>query len=284
MQTCEETGRGHNIPEKSPKQLCGMSSPGVIRRHFFSYDDAFDVAPHSPPNDFTDCVTWKNPVIPEHTFRHLEESHTSDVIVTRSPAVKTKSSSMMTSLMIKLAQDNRQRTESHQDGPGRRRGQTVAKLKMPSGDFKGDNVSTSAQSTPSCTPSVTPNVSPQPSPAICRRSQLSPVPVQPNNREMGGNEGAGGDRWTFFASTRSVVQNSTSDPGSKSSSSGPFTLQSYFGVQKSSTLEGMKTQVSLTVEDPINQAHITDAGDGKVVQRPHKLKPRDMNILTPSGF
>jgi len=105
---------------------------------------------------------------------------------------------------------------------------------------------------------------------------------------MGGNEGSGGggggERWSLFGSSRPVVQKSSTDPGSESP--GGFTLQSYFGVQKSTTLEEMKSQVSL---DPSASFHapkieITDLDGKKALPRPHKLKHRDMNILTPSGF
>ncbi|CAL8355233.1 unnamed protein product [Merluccius merluccius] len=197
---------------------------------------------------------------------------------------------------------------------------TLPKLRMPSGDFKEDRPTTSCQSTPcgtpavtpSVTPSVTPCVSPHSSPLIPRRSWfgstslLTPPELSSPNPsvDMGGNEGGGGiggggggggggvgDRWNFFGS-RSVVQKSPTDPGSDT---GPvtslwnagFTLQSYFGLQKSTTMDAIKTQVHLKVEDP---AHFmtpkTDSGveARNVAQRPHKLKPRDMNVLTPSGF
>lgn len=53
---------------------------------------------------------------------------------------------------------------------------SVQKLRMPSGDFKEDRLTTSAQSTPSGTPSVTPSVtpcaSPHSSPALSRRYAL----------------------------------------------------------------------------------------------------------------
>uniref|UniRef100_W5K652 Putative monooxygenase p33MONOX n=1 Tax=Astyanax mexicanus TaxID=7994 RepID=W5K652_ASTMX len=103
---------------------------------------------------------------------------------------------------------------------------------------------------------------------------------------MGGNEGGGRglDRWSLFGA-RPVVQKSPTDPGSDSSTSG-FSLQSYFGVPKSTTLDGIKTQVNLSVEDPANfkSAKIDVGGvEGKKAP-PHKLKHRDMNILTPSGF
>ncbi|XP_038868562.1 putative monooxygenase p33MONOX [Salvelinus namaycush] len=139
------------------------------------------------------------------------------------------------------------------------------KLRMPSGDFKEDRLSTSAQSTPcgtpSGTPSVTPSVSPHASPILNRRSwfnSLSPAPFlttpelgSPNfSPEMGGNEGggAGGERWSFFGTSRPVVQKSSTDPGSETNTG--FTLQSYFGVPKSNTMEGIKTQVNLMVDDP----------------------------------
>ncbi|KAL0974016.1 hypothetical protein UPYG_G00214280 [Umbra pygmaea] len=174
------------------------------------------------------------------------------------------------------------------------------KLRMPSGDFKEDRLTTSAQSTPSVTPTVTPSVSPYASPTINRRSwfnNLSPaaVPDTPkrcscNSIEMGGNEGGGstgGERWSFFGTSRPVVQKSTTDPGSESNTG--FTLQSYFGVTKSNTLEGIKTQVNLMVDDPAKfsppKIEISSDDSKRPNQtRPHKLKPRDMNVLTPSGF
>ncbi|MED6262683.1 hypothetical protein ATANTOWER_023941 [Ataeniobius toweri] len=172
---------------------------------------------------------------------------------------------------------------------------------MPSGDFKEDRLSTSAQSTPSCTPpvtpSVTPSVTPLSSPAVNRRNwfQLSsnpylaaPEPNRPNPiTDMGGNEGGGGglDKWNFFG-TRSVVHKSPTDPGSETSTG--FSLQSYFGLQKSSTMDGTNTQINLKVEDPANfippKIEISDTEPKLVSPRPHKLKPRDMNVLTPSGF
>lgn len=58
--------------------------------------------------------------------------------------------------------------------------------------------------------------------------QLSPTPLlatpehSPNpTTDMGGNEGKGGERWTFFG-TRSVVHKSPTDPGSESSTGGTF--------------------------------------------------------------
>uniref|UniRef100_A0A3B3W056 Putative monooxygenase p33MONOX n=2 Tax=Poecilia TaxID=8080 RepID=A0A3B3W056_9TELE len=104
---------------------------------------------------------------------------------------------------------------------------------------------------------------------------------------MGGNEGGGGgglDKWNFFG-TRSVVHKSPTDPGSETST---FSLQSYFGLQKSSTMDGTNTQISQKVEEPAKfmppKIEISDTESKRVSPRPHKLKPRDMNVLTPSGF
>lgn len=67
-----------------------------------------------------------------------------------------------------------------------------------------------------------------------------------------------------------------------------FSLQSYFGLQKSSTMDGTNTQINLKVEDPAHfmppKIEISSIDPKRVPPRPHKLKPRDMNVLTPSGF
>ena len=64
-----------------------------------------------------------------------------------------------------------------------------------------------------------------------------------------------------------------------------FSLQSYFGLQKSSTMETISTQVNLKVEDPAKFMPPKMGMEAKTPPtRPHKLKPRDLNVLTPSGF
>ncbi|MCJ8733755.1 hypothetical protein PDJAM_G00227170 [Pangasius djambal] len=120
------------------------------------------------------------------------------------------------------------------------------------------------------------------------RSSPPPTPAAiTSGVSMGGNEGGGRgpDRWSLFGA-RPTVQKSPTDPGSDSSTSGGFSLQSYFGLQKSTTLDGIKTQVNLAVEDPASfkspNLEVTGV-EGKKASA-HKLKHRDMNILTPSGF
>lgn len=67
---------------------------------------------------------------------------------------------------------------------------------------------------------------------------------------------------------------------------GGFTLQSYFGVQKSNTMDAIKTQINLTVEDPakFNSPKMEMSGEEGKKTSCHRLRHRDMNILTPSGF
>ncbi|TSO15279.1 putative monooxygenase p33MONOX [Bagarius yarrelli] len=103
---------------------------------------------------------------------------------------------------------------------------------------------------------------------------------------MGGNEGGGrgGDRWSLFG-VRPIVQKSPTDPGSDSSS-GSLSLQSFFGLQKSSTLDSIQSQANLAGEDPANlkPPKLEVSGDEAKKTSALKLKHRDMNILTPSGF
>ncbi|KAJ8015295.1 hypothetical protein DPEC_G00024650 [Dallia pectoralis] len=239
------------------------------------------------------------------------------------PVVKANASSLMNTLMIKHTQESLQRFELQagltEAGYTPHKGLSAEetqfhllaekprpKLRMPNGDFKEDRLTTSAQSTPcgtpTVTPCVTPNVSPHTSPIVNRRSwfnHLSPAPIIGPSQlssfktfDMGGNEGGGGgtggEMWNFFGTSHPVVQKSSTDPGSETNAG--FTLQSYFGVTKSNTLEGIKTQVNLMVDDPskFNPPKIELSG---VIEnkrppqtRPHKLMPRDMNVLTPSGF
>ncbi|XP_068069397.1 putative monooxygenase p33MONOX [Danio rerio] len=103
---------------------------------------------------------------------------------------------------------------------------------------------------------------------------------------MGGNEGGGrgGERWSFFG-VRPIVQKSPTDPGSETNTPGGFPLQSFFGLQKSNTMDALKTQINLSVEDPANfkSPKIEMSGE-EAKKTSHRLRHRDMNILTPSGF
>ncbi|KAM9835647.1 putative monooxygenase p33MONOX [Syngnathus typhle] len=308
--------------------LGALSYPIGLTRHNMCYDDQMDIPMHSPPADFAVNSLWTDPVVPNHKFRKsAEESEKCGKMITAGlePAkfplrvVKAKASSFMSSLTIKQTQENLQSFE-HQAGLidtgytphkglsaeetrfRRLADGTHPKLRMSIGDLKDDRLTTSAQSTPSgtpcvtpsVTPSVTPCVSPLASPAVTRRSwfQRSPAPFltpldsnSPNHTaDMGGNQG-GEDTWSFFG-TRSVVQKSPTHPGSEPNTG--FSLQSYFGLQKSSTIAGTGGQDSLTVGDTTSfmppKIEIAGVDPQQPPPRPHKLKPRDMNVLTPSSF
>ncbi|KAI5624893.1 putative monooxygenase p33MONOX, partial [Silurus asotus] len=104
---------------------------------------------------------------------------------------------------------------------------------------------------------------------------------------MGGNEGGGRgtDLWSLIG-VRPTVQKSPTDPGAESNTSGGFSLQSYLGLQKSTTLDSIKTQGNLGVENPPDLKSSKQEATGPEGRKlsVHKLKPRDMNVLTPSGF
>ena len=67
-----------------------------------------------------------------------------------------------------------------------------------------------------------------------------------------------------------------------------FALQAYRGAQKPSAIEVMKAQATRLADDNTAQKATPPVMEIPAVEerkrRPHKLKPRDMNILTPSGF
>jgi len=69
---------------------------------------------------------------------------------------------------------------------------------------------------------------------------------------------------------------------------GGFALQSYKGAQKPTPMEVMKAQATRLAEDPNfkppPKMEIPTMEGKRQVTRPHKLKHRDMNVLTPSGF
>ncbi|XP_051513506.1 putative monooxygenase p33MONOX [Myxocyprinus asiaticus] len=122
--------------------------------------------------------------------------------------------------------------------------------------------------------------------AIARKSQ-SKISSVITSVSMGGNEGGGqgGERWNLFR-VRPIVQKSPTDPGSETNTPGGFTLQSYFGVQKSKTMDAVKAQVNVMVEDPANfqSTKMEMSGEEGKKTSCHRLRHRDMNILTPSGF
>ncbi|XP_078143027.1 putative monooxygenase p33MONOX [Centroberyx gerrardi] len=237
----------------------------------------------------------------------------------RSPGVvKAKASSIiMNSLITKQTHDSMYRFEQragltdtgytphkgltaeetryHQRMP-----ESFHKLQIQSMEAREERHNSSAQSTPSSTPHSSPKQQ--------RRSWLNSTGSElsgSSNTSVdlgggdaaaagGGGEGAGGggggvvERWSVFG-PRPLVQKSTSDLGSDPTAAG-FALQAYRGAQKPTPMEVMKAQATRLADDPAAQKVAPPKMEIPTVEgrrqgaRAHKLKPRDMNILTPSGF
>ncbi|KAL4631329.1 putative monooxygenase p33MONOX [Arapaima gigas] len=292
----------------------GMSLPIGMTRRALSYDEALEAPLGSPPSDISVNILWRKPVIPERKFQRLAEEAEDESFMTHAASydaavaknsvsvVKAKASAViMSSLMTVHTQESIQKFEQHAGLTGTvytpHKGLTAEetryhrmseKLKVPGGDSKEGRKAVSAPTTPSATPNITPHNSPKlncrswfshSSTAFLTSSELGSLIT---STEMGGNQGGGGsfDRWSFFGS-RSMVQKSSTDPGGLS-------LQSHQGGQDSATMESVKSQVTRMAEGPVNlstpKIEISSLEGKRQMPRSHKLKPRDMNVLTPSGF
>ncbi|XP_063303392.1 putative monooxygenase p33MONOX [Pelobates fuscus] len=291
------------IEHSSGGLLGKMSLPIGMHRRAFSYDDALeDTAPMTPPpSDLCSNTLWRKPVIPERKYKMLSKVEDGDnnmpppalpnsSSIEKAPVVKAKATSViMNSLMTKHTQESIQRFEQQaglrdagytphkgltaEETKYHRVAEALHKLKMQSGDSTDERQSSSAQSTPCSTPSS--------SPKQMRRSWFSQgsttsLPVG----EITSSESGGADKWSIFGPR--AVQKSTTDPGG-------FTVQSYKGAQKPTPMELMRAQANRIADDPaaFKPPKIempSFATDKKKIPRGHNLQPRDMNILTPTGF
>ncbi|XP_068133214.1 putative monooxygenase p33MONOX [Hyperolius riggenbachi] len=288
------------IEHGSSGLLGKMSLPIGMHRRAFSYDDALDdLSPMTPPpSDLCTNTLWRNPVIPERKYQKLSKVEDGDnsmpppalphsSSLEKVPVVKAKATSViMNSLMTKHTQESIQRFEQQaglrdagytphkgltaEETKYHRVAEALHNLKMQSGDSSEERQSSSAQSTPTSTPGS--------SPKQMRRSWFS----QGSTTSLPGGELQGGDadKWSIFGPR--TVQKSTTDPGG-------FTVQSYKGAQKPTPMELMRAHANRIVDEPVKLKPpeiemppiITDNKKGP---RGHNLKPRDMNILTPTGF
>ncbi|CAB1315872.1 unnamed protein product [Coregonus sp. 'balchen'] len=153
-----------------------------------------------------------------------------------------------------------------------------------------DKQTSSAQSTPNSTPQSSPKqkrrgwFTSQSSTASVTSSDLSTS--SNTSVDMGAGEGGGAvERWGMFR-PRPVVQKSTTDPGMDNANTDILICVAL----KPTPMEVMKAQATRLADDPAvdKQAppkmEIPTMEGSRRSARPHKLKPRDMNILTPSGF
>ncbi|XP_055004303.1 putative monooxygenase p33MONOX isoform X2 [Boleophthalmus pectinirostris] len=293
----------------------GMKLPIGMTRRALSYDDNLEAPMSTPPHDISINNLWRRPVIPERKFTHLAEEDESslatrsalDSAPPRPPAiVKTKASSLIVnSIITKHTHDSmskfEQRAGLSDTGYTPHKGLTaeetkhhhrlpeaLQKLQIQSLEPREDKQSSSTQSTPSTTPHS--------SPRHQRRgwfqsagSEASITSSSNSSVDLGPVESAGGvvERWSVFG-PRPVVHKSTSDVGSEATSAG-FALQAYRGAQKPTPMEVMKSQATRLADPTPQQVNppkleIPTVEGRKQGSRPHKLKHRDMNILTPSGF
>ncbi|NXT77902.1 P33MX monooxygenase, partial [Zapornia atra] len=213
--------------------------------------------------------------------------------VNKVPVVKAKATHIiMSSLITKQTQESIQRFEQQaglrdagytphkglttEETKYHRVAEAVHKLKMQSGEMtKDDRQTSSAQSTPSSTPHSSPK---HKSRGWFSQGSSSSITGQDFAVEAGGDK-LPSERWSLFGPK--AIQKSTNDPGG-------FTIQSYKGAQKPSPMELMRAQAARMPEDPATfkppRMDIPVPEGRKQSPRPHSIKPRDLNVLTPTGF
>ncbi|KAM9311034.1 putative monooxygenase p33MONOX [Gastrophryne carolinensis] len=275
-----------------------MSLPVGMHRRAFSYDDALeDTSPMTPPpSDMCTNTLWRNPVIRESKYQKLSKVEDGDIgmpppalpqssSTEKAPVVKAKATSViMNSLLTKHTQESIQRFEQQaglrdagytphkgltaEETKYHRVAEALHKLKMQTGESTEERQTSSTQTTPCSTPNTSPK-------QIRSRSWFS----QSSTGSLSGGDFQSTD-WGILGPR--AVQKSTTDPGG-------FTVQSYKGAQKPTPMELMRSQANRIADDPITlkppkiDMPPLDTANKKT-SKVHNLKPRDMNILTPTGF
>ncbi|XP_021175309.2 putative monooxygenase p33MONOX isoform X1 [Fundulus heteroclitus] len=309
-----------DLPAIEGSGMGGMKLPIGMTRRALSYDDNLEAPMSTPPHDISINNLWRRPIIPERKFSQLAEEDeggpvrraaAQDSALFKAPAVvKTKASSIiMNSLITKQTQESMYKFEqtagltdtSYTPHKGltaeetrhhHRVPESLQKLQIQSLEAREEK-SSSAQSTPSNTPHSSPKQQ--------RRgwfgSASSEISSSNSSVDMGGGGGGGGggdpvaggavERWGVFG-PRLPVQSSTADPGPDGSAAAGFAIQAYRGAQKPTPMEVMKSQATRLADNPQRvsppKMEIPTVEGRRQGARPHKLKHRDMNILTPSGF
>ncbi|KAM9780849.1 putative monooxygenase p33MONOX isoform 1-T1 [Syngnathus typhle] len=309
-----------DLPALEGPGMGGMKLPVGMTRRALSYDDNLEAPMSTPPHDINITNLWRRPVVPERKFNHLAEedegvavgqSKVLDSASSRSTGVvKTKASSLiLNSLITKQSHDSMYKFEekagltdtSYTPHKGltaeetrhhHRMPESFQKMQIQSMEAREERQNSSAQSTPS----TTPHTSPKQQRRTWFSSTSSDVSVSSSNSSVdlvGGDGGGGGvlERWGVFG-PRPPVHKSTSDLGTDPIVPAGFALQAYRGIHKPSAAEVMKSQAATRLADgpdaqraaALPRMEIPTAEGRRQGARPHKLKPRDMNILTPSGF
>ncbi|XP_061045938.1 putative monooxygenase p33MONOX isoform X1 [Eubalaena glacialis] len=300
--------RQPEVPALEPSGPLGkMSLPIRMYRRAFSYDDALeDPTPMTPPPSDMGSIPWK-PVIPERKYQHLAKVEEGEASVSsralpsaidgadKVPVVKAKATHViMSSLITKQTQESIQRFEQQaglrdagytphkglttEETKYLRVAEALHKLKLQSGEItREEKQPASTQSTPSSSP----HSSPKQKPRGWFTSGSSTALPGPNLSTMDSGSGekdrSSADKWSLFG-PRSLQK----------SDSGGFAIQAYKGAQKPSPMELIRTQATQMAEDPAvfkpPQMDIPVIEGKKQLPRAHNLKPRDLNVLTPTGF
>ncbi|XP_043454209.1 putative monooxygenase p33MONOX isoform X1 [Prionailurus viverrinus] len=302
--------RQPEVPALEPSGPLGkMSLPIGMYRRAFSYDDALeDPTPMTPPPSDMGSIPWK-PVIPERKYQHLAKAEEGEASVSspamtmssatdsvdKAPVVKAKATHViMNSLITKQTQESIQRFEQQaglrdagytphkglttEETKYLRVAEALHKLKLQSGEItREEKQPASAQSTPSSTPHSSPK---QKSRGWFTSGSSTALPGPnpgPMDSASGDKDRNLADKWSLFG-PRSLQK----------SESGGFATQAYRGAQKPSPMELIRAQATRMAEDPATfkppKMDIPVVEGKKQPPRTHNLKPRDLNVLTPTGF
>ncbi|KAL8212159.1 UNVERIFIED_CONTAM: putative monooxygenase p33MONOX [Gekko kuhli] len=301
------------IEHGSEGLLGKMSQPIGMYRRAFSYDDALeDTTPMTPPpSNMCSSILWKQPVIPDRKYEELskvEEGETSmhpstitpsasTETVNKVPVVKAKATHIiMNSLMTKQTQESIQRFEQQaglrdagytphkgltaEETKYHRVAESLHNLKMQSGEIaKEEKQASSAQSTPSSTPHSSPKRTYRTWFSQGTSASITGPDLVSMDSSGGDSDKASSEKWSLFGPR--ALQKSTAD-------SGGFTIQAYKGAQKPTPMELMRAQATRMAEDSATfkppKMDIPTIEEKRRSPRSHNIRPRDMNVLTPTGF
>ncbi|XP_043752857.1 putative monooxygenase p33MONOX [Cervus elaphus] len=301
--------RQPEVPALEPSGPLGkMSLPIGMYRWAFSYDDALeDPKPMTPPTSDMGSIPWK-PVIPERKYQHLTKVEEGEPGVSpcapalpsasnseKAPVVKAKATHViMSSLITKQTQESIQRFEQQaglrdagytphkglttEETKYLRVAETLHKLKLQSGETaREERQPASTQSTPSSSPQASPKQKTRGWFTSGSSTALPGPSLSTMDSGSGDKDRSSTDKWSLFGS-RSLQK----------SESGGFAIQAYRGAQKPSPMEVMRAQAARRAEEPAAskppKMDIPATEGTRQLPRAHSLKPRDLNVLTPTGF
>ncbi|XP_061005495.1 putative monooxygenase p33MONOX [Dama dama] len=212
----------------------------------------------------------------------------------KAPVVKAKAAHViMSSLITKQTQESIRRFEQQaglrdagytphkglttEETKCLRVAEALHKLKLQSGETaREERQPASTQPTPSSSPQASPKQKTRgwftsgPSTAL-------PGPSLSTMDSGSGDKDSSTDEWSLFGPR----------PLQKSESGG-FAIQAYRGAQKPSPVEVMRAQAARSGEEPAAskppKMDIPVTEGTRQLPRAHSLKPRDLNVLTPTGF